>query len=397
MAIAKGSKSKLIWVEESTFNVAPLGPAYYPLEFSQESIVENINKIISADITSDRQVPAIRGGNIMTGGSVTADFGPDRWARWLLHLLAGTMNKTTVGKSALTPGLVISALASGAITRGTYVLSHGGVYLCIKGGTITSGEATTGLISTSGQEVTATSGCVFEYLRDDTALFYKYVITAGVDFPTVGITIEKQILGGNADLLLSFTGGRLNTLGLTIPQEGIVQAAWGYLGIQSVKQTVTQSGTIEEATNDDPFTGFESFLLFGAGQVARPVNTGNINITNNVEENIYTWGSRFRRDLPGNRREVNGQLTLYFEDTTEYDVFKGEVSQLATISFNRQGKYLAFDMPETKLTGTGTPQISAQGAITAQFNIDAFHESGFHDVGVTIYSTMDKLNSPNYA
>lgn len=396
MAIAKGAKSKLLWKEETTYNTKP-GGVYALQPFSSESMVENISKVVSDEIKSNRQIPAIRGGNIMAGGGVQTDWVPERYVRWLVHLLAGTVVKATVGKAALTPDVTIATLASGAITRGTYVLSGARVYLCIQGGTISAGEATTGLTSTSGQEQTATSGCIFEYLRTDAAVFYRYTITPGVDYPTGGITLEKQILGGTSPLIVSFTGSRINTLGLNIAQEGLVKADWSFVSIQSAKLGATDSSGTTTLPGDANM-GWEAFLQTGAfggavSQTNRPIRDGSLNITNNVEENIYVWGSRFRREVPANRREVSGQITTYFEDTTEYDQFKTEAVIAATLSFNRQGVYFGIIMPEAKLTGSGTPQLGGSGVVTSQFSFDPYNQNGAGDISsVVLYSVTNALD-----
>lgn len=440
MAIAKGSKSKFIWCEESTLNTAPSGVAYKGCAFSAESFIENINKIVSDEIRSDRVVPSIRGGNIATGGSLTTDFAPNRHYAWLKHLLCASVTATTLGAKALaamtyivgdivtcnaklyrckvggavTAGDVVTglttsdgsdevltnttwvyvkadanaaadtrvaALSATTYARGDLAVSGARMYICMIGGAVTGGDVTAGLTSTSGDE--SLTNTIWQYIADGAALVNKYVYTAGVDFPTGGIAIEKHLLGGDDNLYVGFTGCRINTLGLTMPQEGIVKSEWGVLAMKSTKLVATNSSSITDVT-DDPFTGYEAHLSISGAVASRPVREGNLNITNNVAEDVYSWGSRFRRELPGNRREVSGQMTMYFESDDDYAAFKAETIQPAVLSFLRAGKFLSFDFPETKFTGQGTPQIAGQGVITAQYNFDVFKQSGAHDLGLTI-------------
>ncbi len=87
-------------------------------------------------------------------------------------------------------------------------------------------------------------------------------------------------------------------------------------------------------------------------------------------------------------------MLLYFEDHSDYDAFKAESIRAVDLSFHRLGKYMNWHLAETKLTGTGTPQIAGQGVITSQFNLDAFVQSGTHDVLVTVSTTTAGLHQP---
>ncbi len=397
MPIAKGSKSRLLWREEAAFNTLPAASAYQGLSFSSESLVENINKIVSDEIRSDRQVPSIRGGNIMTGGSISTDFAPIRHMDWLRHLLAGTATSQVIGHTASVPDITAPVFVAATYARGTVVfVSSGGaagrLYTCVQGGVVTSDDVTTSLTSTSGQESLTNTTWEFLFLVTNTSVdgVAQTVITPGVDYPTAGIVFEKQILGQTSPLYVQFLGCRINTFTLNIQQEGIVKADWGFLGMRSAKAAVSNATSVVQ-TVDDPFTGYEAFLSINGSHTARPVKEGTLTITNNVEENVFAWGSRFRRDLPGNRREVNGSITVYFEDHTEYDLFKQETTVAFDLSLCRQGKFVNFHLGEVKLTGQGTPSVSGQGVITAQFAFDAFVQGGANDVIVTI------LNNENAA
>jgi hypothetical protein len=392
MSIAKVSKSRLLWAEETAYATAPASGAYKQLPLSSESLVENIGRIVSDEIRSNRTVPAVRGGNIGTGGSITTDFGPVRHVRWLRHLLASAVTQRTYGALALTPDVEIPMLQAEPVSRGMYRIDADRIYLCVSGGTVSGADATLGLSyggegsPSTGQETLA-GGTVWEYVQDASALLYEKTIVGGNDFPVGGLTFEKQILGGTA-LYVQFLGCRINTLGLTIPQEGIVQAEWGMVGLKSNKLGAAVDAD-PDAVSDDPFTGYEAYLGYVTGNnvgAARPIREGNINITNNIEESVYCWGSRFRKEVPPNRREVTGQITTYFETHDEYDFFKNETVNHVELSFNRNGLITIIDLPEVKLTGTGTPSISGQGVITAQFNLDPFNAAGAHDIRIRTFT-----------
>lgn len=519
MPLAKGSKSKVSYKEETVFNEAPAAGAYNGLSFSSESLVENINKITSDEIRSDRAVPNIRGGNIATGGSVSADFGPNKNGLFLKHLMGTVLNMntplvanttayvvgtfvrqgsriykvtvagTTSGGVSLTSvdglpevdgtatfvfemyaehnsqsGLAVAANTT-AYLRGQYVLSFAGAalglwaYLVVVPGT-TSGAVS--LTNTSGQEVdgsatfepiaqistpqvaATTAYVVGDIVRDDdTGVRYYRCSVAGTtsgapdlittdgspetegtatfiwigtissaavhataaaiqhhrfvpsDLPAVGLCFEKQILGQGTPLVVAFPGCRIGSLGINIPQEGIVRADWSVLGMRSVDNGATPFSTSVATVSDTPFIGGEAYVSFKKGAVnypGRPVREGNFTINNTIDENIYTIGSRFRRDLVEGRCECNGSLTTYFENRDEYDFFKNEDDIRSEFSFNRQGQLMNVVLPHSKLTGSGTPQISGGGVMTAQYNIDAFKSGTDHYLQIDVYTMSATLS-----
>ena len=401
MSIAKGSKSKLLIQNGNMFGLPFIeGDASYdqwasdnssqgiiqwePLSFSAESMAEQIGEVRSDEMRSNRTVSGIRGGNIAVGGSVTMDFAIRRH-QWLLRqLLAGTVTCAAETVSALA--------TTTAYTRGQYIKSNNRVYLVVIGGT-TGAAITGGLTHTSGQATKF--NLTTEWVANvDTTPVYRYTITPGVDFPADTLSMEKQLLGGTTAKYISYEGLRVNTLALTIPQEGIVKADFSFVGTKSVAGTSSRITTPDgvrtaPAITQDPVTGHEAYLLWGSGQSPRPVKDGSLNITNSIDEQVYTWGNRYRRDVPEGVRTITGSLTLLFEDPTEYDYFKNEDTLNPKISFNRNGEYMLWDIKEAKLTGNGTPQISGAGVMSAQFSLSAFEQAAANDIIVTISTTAD--------
>jgi hypothetical protein len=377
MSIAKGAKSGLVWKEETTYGTAPSGN-FTGLTFSNESLIENINTIRSEEIRPDRTMPALRGGNVSAGGSISCDFAIDRFGIWLKHLLAASVATTTV---------TVSALAAQAYVRGDLAKSNGNVYLCVLGGTITTVGG--GLTHTSGYA--SIDGVKWEYLCADTTSVYQHVFTAGTSMPAGGISMEKQVLGGSAERYIMFRGGRINALDLTVPQEGIIQAAWSLLFKDTNTPAATTAGGTPSYTMEDPVSGYEAFVSFGASNLNRPVRQMSLRISNNFEEDVFALGERIRRELPERRREVTGSLTTYFEDSTEYDNFRNESVVNVLFSMNRLGEFLKFDLGEVKFTGTGTPQIGGPGVVTGTYELTAFKQSGTYDIKATLLSLQATL------
>lgn len=381
---AKGSKSKIVWKDESTLGTAASGN-YYGLGIVNESLQEGMGEIVSDELQPDRTTPAVRGGNLANGGSITTDFALHKFGIWFRHLLAiGAVSPTDIKGS-------IAALAETTYSRGDYVKfgSPSKFYLCKIGGAVSAGEATAGLTHTSGS-VKLASGATFEFLADNPGAVNEFVLTAGTDFPAAGLSIEKQIIGASAAMYVPFLGCRLNSLGLSIPQNGIVQANWGVLALLSRAGSNTSVAGTPVYTADKPVTGHESYININ-GNGALPVTTGELNIANNIDENVYVLLSRDRSELPEGRRDVNGSFTVLHKNQTVYDLFRNETEVPLVYDFSNNGRYMSITMPEVRLTGNGTPTISGAGIMQSSFNWRGFKEDGSYDIRIRLVTTETAL------
>jgi hypothetical protein len=261
------------------------------------------------------------------------------------------------------------------------------VYRCTVAGT---SAASGDLSHSSGEAVSGTATFLYLYAKSSLPDFYTHTMTASTDFPTGGIALEKQILGAAAGHYIVFLGNRFNTLTLTVPQEGIVKAAWDLLGTSTTSSASSSGGTPVSVT-DEPYTGYETFACFGAQTAVstgskRPIRDLTLTITNNIEGTVYIVGSRYRQDLPEGVIAVTGRATMYFQDATEYNLFKDETETPLYISLIHQGIYLCFNLPEVKLTGAGTPKIGGSGLVTADFDFTGYSDD---DVGLSVTMKND--------
>lgn len=383
MSIAKGSKSQLVWKEESSYGVAPSGN-WNQLPLNSETLGENINTIQGEDIRADRANPALRGGNISTIGGITHDFGPVRSLTFFRHLLASA----SLASSTLTVGAIA---ISTTYNRGDYVKgADNSIWCCVRGGGTTANAGDIVLNTGLGTrvelpEVAAGPNLIFELASATTVSVYEHVLVPGVDFPAVGISAAKKIIGGNSPLYVDFTGGRINSVDLTIPQEGIVKAAWNFVARRSAKVTSVPGGT-PTLLAEDPFAGFNAYVHYNGdakGNANRAMREFSGTISNNVDESCFIIGDRYRVDLPEGTRRANGRVSMYFLDSTEYDNFKNEDKISMAISFVHFGLFLKIDFAEVKLTGDGTPKISGQGAMTADYEWTAFKLDSTNEITIT--------------
>lgn len=389
MAIARGSRSVLNWKQETTYGTAP-GGNWNQLPFNSETLAEDFGQVQAQDMRADRRNPAIRGGNVSSGGNIVHDFGLIRELPLLRHLLAA-------GAAANGSTITIADLAaSTAYVRGDIVKNAGGViYLCTRGGTTHASVSSSSLTATSGrQSVQSASGnsLEFEYAAAAATPYYLHTLTAGVDMLAAGLSVEKGIIGGTENLYVVHTGCRLNTLDLAVEQESVAKATWALLSSGVTKVGASSGAGTPVLTPESPVTGFNAFVHLNNGNAnaIRCVQRAALQITNQFDESVFCFGSRYRSDLPEGTRRITGSFSIYYEDDAEYDLFKAESVVALKLSFVFGGAFLEFDIPEAKLYGGG-PQISGPGAVLVPYDFTAFSENGAYDIKVTARNQVQTL------
>lgn len=89
MAFAQGSRSRLTYILENTFNETPGSPVLTTLPINSHSLSLAKESIESAEIRSDRQVNVFRHGNQSVAGSIEVEFRPTDYDELLEGALFG--------------------------------------------------------------------------------------------------------------------------------------------------------------------------------------------------------------------------------------------------------------------------------------------------------------------
>lgn len=386
MAIAVGSKSALVYIEESTLGTLPTSATYTSVPFRNETLGQSIENVLAEDIRSDRQRPEIRGGNKAVAGDITTDFGCVRDALMMRHLLASAVpsggNLVTLSPAALADAT--------AYKLGDVVAGVNNDYICVKPGT-TSGEDVTDLAGAAG---VAPSNIDLSTTRwhklgisgiDSTDAAYRHVLVGGIDFPSVGLSFEKQIKGGDANKFIKLSGCRMNRMTINVQQNTGISVTWNVLGTTPADGSTSAASSVT-AVNDRMITGHETLLGIGltldaAKAAVRPMRSGSITVDNQCDPNVYVCGERFRDAIPEGTRLINGSFETFFKNSTEFDYFANE-TELALVFFFYTGGHARYvELPKVKLTGDGTPKIPGQGVITGTFQFDAYTD-GSNDIKI---------------
>lgn len=373
MALANVNKSVLYYKQQAIGSTAAAGN-YTTLPINSETLDETIDVVQTDDIQSNRETPALRGGNVTPTGTVTHDLSPSRSLALFIAMLCGS----TAGSAITTPSVIAITTV---YNRGTYVLAGGGgaQWCCVRGGTTPGSVA--GLLTgstTPGFRVELSGGTIWEYVAANGVAIYQHTFTPGSAW-VVSTTWEKQILGGSANLLVQFVNTFVNGCDINVPQNGPVKVTWNLIPVKSVKLVSTGAGT-PTLSVEDFFMGFDSYVhindtnLQGAGGAV--VKDFSCNYSNGAQEDLFFLGERYRGDVPEGKKTYGGRLSMCFVDTTQYDLFKSEAVVSLALTLQRAGMIIKIEWNEVKLTGRGTPNISGNGAIMQEFDWTGFFQSG---------------------
>ena len=95
MAFAQGSRTRLSYIEESTFAVTPTGN-FQEIPFETHSLNLSKDRVQGNDIQADRMNRVDRHGNKQTAGDVTVSLRDGNYDTWLESLMFGTWDTSPV-------------------------------------------------------------------------------------------------------------------------------------------------------------------------------------------------------------------------------------------------------------------------------------------------------------
>lgn len=220
-----------------------------------------------------------------------------------------------------------------------------------------------------------------------------------------GLTIEKEFT--DIGQFMTYTGCRLNTMAISLVQEGFHEVTFGFVGKAEALDTTTKlpSGT-PVTFNKSGFTGYQckvyttmdpaTGLVTDHYHQLNFVTAGNININNNLETDGYVLGSGDRASVQYGKRSCTGDFTVFFEDAKLYNLYANGTECGVKFEFdNGIGQKLTFEFPTCKLSGNA-PEIASFQGLNMSLNFSArYNSTSLTDVIVTIVNTIATLEAGN--
>lgn len=191
-------------------------------------------------------------------------------------------------------------------------------------------------------------------------------------------TFEKAITvdGSPSVHYLTYKGCRLDTLNLTIPQQGVITWGLGVIGKGSVGAASTAgSGSYTAAGTTEPLSAAQVTAITEASTDPGHVTEVSLTVSNNLRRQMAV-GSTDPIGLGYGGLRVEGSLGLYFEDRALYDKFVAETkTEFEFTVTDSASATLTFTVPSARWAA---PEINIEGVnndIVATFPFMAVYDS----------------------
>lgn len=190
---------------------------------------------------------------------------------------------------------------------------------------------------------------------------YTHVIKR--DSLPVGLSIEKGLT--DIGQYFVFAGCRIDKLSLSLDAKGMVTGSLDVLG-KSVTRAEASAGGTPAALAHVPVVSHEAAVV-ELGNVAAQVVGMDLNMTNNLDGDVYILGSRERGGLPEGRGECSGNLSLMFRDDNAasiFDTWNNETETSIKVRYvDGNGNYVQIWLPRIKFFGGLIPKLATEKGI----------------------------------
>ena len=217
---------------------------------------------------------------------------------------------------------------------------------------------------------------------------YTHILKGSAD-TMEGLLIQKAFV--NVAEYFRYAGCRINSMAINVIQEGFHDVTWDIVGAtETVAATDIFTGETAVYPTKSGFTGYQAKVqtdISGSWVDLGNVISGNLNITNNVETDGYVLGSAERASAEYGTRECTGGWSMFFEDTTLYDLIQSGVECGIRWVFDNGTDSITFEFPIVKMGGD-SPSIESASGVNLNLTFQARYDtSSSTDVTVTIVNS----------
>lgn len=171
-----------------------------------------------------------------------------------------------------------------------------------------------------------------------------------------------------------FTGSVLNTWSLEVNPNAMVTGSFGFIckDMDASTGTYVDTASLTDASTNTPFDGFTGSITEGGSSIAT-VSAFSMSLDNGFERNFVLMSSTNPQVTSG-KSNITGSVTLYFEDTTEYEKFVNETESSLVITLEDvDGNSYEIDLPRIKYTSADVP-VNSDGAVMITMNYQALYD-----------------------
>lgn len=396
MPQARGSQTRIVLFEESTYGEAPGAPAGIILPVTSFALASSQGRLDSATIAGSRARTRPALGNIDAAGAIGVEVAAESIGLLLKHALGSVTTGRPVEAPTNVTGVSV-VRASSATTPGDGTLSYTAVGTTLdwaapgdtagSGVDVSAGGSFT-LTSNNGTDtlaVTVTAGSLPGGDQSDTLTVYsayQHSIAIAESLPT-GLHVEKNH-GANiagSGRYERFAGVRVNGATFTFPQEGYVTAEFDMKGAGSS----LAAAALDATPTDNGHTSFSGFSIAAINEGGSPlavVTQASIALANELDDSVYViGGAGTRAALPEGFATVTGTLTALFDGPALLEKAINDTASSLDVTLQRGtgdgtdgNEYIQFSVPHL-VYERASPPIEGPAGLLVEMNYKAYKDS----------------------
>jgi len=363
--------TSLFFDEEASFNVATsTGNKYKEIRWTGDSLSPQKGTIESGEIRNERDLREIVKVSESSDGGFNCELVGGDYSPLMEAALEGTFATSTDSHT----GTWDSGAQTLTLTSGTFSAAFQLAKIIKVANAATAGhDGVHRIVSITSTVITFKAGTVTSSDASDAVdLTYNYVSNANTER---SFLIEKKYQSTASDFYMSFSGFTINEFNLTADPNSTVNVAFNGIGARVNKGSATTGdGSPTAATTNtiiDSSSGVEEVLV--AGTASTITNKFEFTTSNNVRPQEIV-GSLYAKGHGMGRFLVNGQVDLYFENSTELEAFIDHTSRsLQFVLVDSAGNKFSFYMPAVKYTAGNAPTDAVDSDIIAPLAFSAIN------------------------
>ena len=355
--VTSTNRTDLAYVAEVTPGTTPPTPAFQSLPVTGIGLQTEIATAVSEAIRNDRQIDDLVPVDENIQGSTPFELTFEAWSPLMIALLQG--------------GAGVAVNLSGSdvdVTQGTSTYSSSGA---VNFSTLTPGmfvniqgfanEANNGpkeVVSSTATDLIVTDQNLVSQVSGDPVTFDAASYRNGAE-EAQAFTFRKGISpSGGTESIFYFNGCEVSQMTFAFETAAILNASMDIMGLSSEATTTPIAGeTIVPVVNYSLMNSVNSVVGIEVGGLPATTEfqTMNLTINNNITgaKAIGTLGSF---DLASFTLDATGDVELYFEDLSAYNLFKAAGNfSLAIAMKDAVGNCIVISMPNCKFESMEEP------------------------------------------
>jgi hypothetical protein len=368
--MSDANRAKLAYKVESTFATAPTGSAYDLVRFTSESLHQETQTVVSAEVRSDRNIADVIRSGFSAAGDCAFELSYGAFDTWMQYALlsAGWSSPVTVTGTGIAlvgtdyeffDGSTHTITDSGNGLAGFSV----GEWVKITAASLTGGYCyakITGKAAGSMTLVSVSGGGFSSAIAGQSVTIYQAAsITPGVALNTM--TVERKY-DDLTNIYAAYLGMALDSMSLSIAAGAIITGSFGLMGQKEKSNTSAYGTGYTAAATNAVMNGVDDvvdLIVNGVGNI--PATSIGFQLKNNLRGRMQI-GDGGPVSIGTGSTNITGTLQAYFANATmmaQYLAFTAV--SLAIPVDDGNGKGYIFEFPSVKLTA-GQRVVSGQNS-----------------------------------